>query len=74
MVKYRYFDCDEVDLNVIDVHVDSDWAGERYSRKSNSGGLIAWAGGLLKSWSKRQSTIATSSGEAELYAMAKGVL
>ena len=46
---------------------DSDWAGCRESRKSTSGGCIMW----IKSWSKTQPIVATSSGEAELYAASK---
>ena len=33
--------------------------------------MIVLGGGALKSWSSTQATIATSSGEAELYALAK---
>ena len=51
---------------------DSDWAGCRETRKSSSGGGIRMGGHLLKTWSKTQATIATSSGEAELYAAVKG--
>ena len=47
---------------------DSDWAGCQRTRKSTTGGCIRWNGHLLKSWSKTQSVVATSSGEAELYA------
>ena len=51
---------------------DSDWAGCRDTRKSAHGGCIMLNGHLLKSWSKNQNVIATSSGEAELYAASKG--
>ena len=43
-----------------------------YTRKSTSGGSIMWESGLMKTWSKTQSTIALSSGEAELGAVVKG--
>ena len=33
---------------------------------------MKWGGHLIKSWSSTQQVIATSSGEAELYAMVKG--
>ena len=56
----------------LDVYVDSDWAGCRTSRKSTSGGMLCWAGGLLKSWARTQGTTAMSSGEAEFYAGIKG--
>ena len=57
----------------MDVFVDSDWAGDRVTRRSTSGGVVSWAGGVLKTWSKRQSCTATSSGEAELHSLAKGM-
>ena len=50
---------------------DSDWAGERETRKSTSGGLVMWGLHVLKSWSSTQQVIALSSGEAELYALIK---
>ena len=54
------------------VQTDSDWAGDRESRKSISGGAISYGGGLVKSWSKEQPVVALSSGEAELYAANRG--
>ena len=50
---------------------DSDWAGDCATRKSTSGGTIRIGAHLLKSWSKDQRCIATSSGEAELYAASR---
>lgn len=70
--EIRYVDAEESDVKYLDVYVDSDWAGDKVTRRSTSGGVLAWGGAYLKSWSKRQSCVATSSGEAELYAMAKG--
>ena len=52
---------------------DSDWAGDTMTRKSTSGGTIRVGRHLVKSWSKDQSCIATSSGEAELYAANKAI-
>ena len=57
--------------NVIDAYSDSDWAGCKATRKSTSGGVLSVGGGAVKSWGSTQGTIATSSGEAELYALAK---
>ena len=54
------------------IHVDSNFAGCQRTRKSTSGGVISWGGGVLKTWAKTQSTIALSSGEAELAAVVKG--
>ena len=52
-------------------YADSDWAGDKASYKSTSGGAILWGPHCLKTWATSQSTIALSSGEAELYAMTK---
>ena len=51
---------------------DSDWAGDKLTRKSTSGGVIMFGDHMLKSWSTTQQVIAMSSGEAELYALIKG--
>ena len=53
------------------VQSDSDWAGDTKTRKSTSGGTIRLGAHLVKSWSKDQGSIATSSAEAELYAATK---
>ena len=55
----------------LDVFSDSDWAGDVLSRKSTSGGVATIAGGTVKTWSSTQGSIATSSGEAEYYALIK---
>ena len=47
---------------------DADWAGDRQSRKSVSGGMILHGKHLIKAWTKQQSIVATSTAEAELYA------
>ena len=52
---------------------DSDWAGDVNNRRSTSGGLILLGGHLIQHWSKLQSTISLSSGEAELNSSVKGV-
>ena len=52
--------------------MDSDWAGDKSSLKSTSGGMCFRGTHLLKSWSSNQQVIALSSGEAELYAQTKG--
>ena len=57
----------------IDVYTDSDWAGDRINRKSTSGGMLCVGDGLIKSWSKSQTVIARSSGEAEFYALNRGL-
>ena len=57
---------------VIKVFVDSDWAGCRRSRKSNSGGIIFFGDVAVRAWSGNQAVMALSSGEAEYYAALKG--
>ena len=52
---------------------DSDWAGDQESRKSTSGFVISIFNTPLSFSSKTQGSIAQSSAEAELYAMASGV-
>jgi hypothetical protein len=52
----------------ISMYTDSDWAGDKVSRKSTTGGAMMIGSHVLKTWSKDQSVIALSSGEAELYA------
>ena len=53
--------------------VDSDWAGCKATRKSLSGGCIMLGNHLIAHWSKMQSSVALSSGEAELNAAVKGI-
>ena len=50
---------------------DSDWAGDRENGKSTSGGAIMRGPHVIKTWSSSQQTVATSSGEAELYSISK---
>ena len=62
-----------VDLNnVVNVYVDSDWAGCTRTRRSTNGGCILLNGACLKTWSPTQTVVARSSGEAEYYAAVKG--
>ena len=57
---------------IVSAYSDSDWAGDKETRQSTSGGLLMMGSHLIKSWSSTQKVIALSSGEAELYAMIKG--
>ena len=52
----------------ITVKTDSDWAGREDGRRSVSGGTLHVCGQWVQSWSKDQSKVARSSGEAQLYA------
>ena len=50
---------------------DSDWAGDRVTRRSTTGGCLFRGWHAVKCWAKAQHVIALSSGEAELYACVK---
>ena len=58
-------------LDVV-AYIDSVWAGCVRKRKSTSGASVFFIGCLLASQSRTQQTIATSSGEAELYSIGLG--
>ncbi len=60
-------------LYFCDVIVDSDWAGDKVSRKSTTGCVLKFGDHTVKTYSRNQRTIALSSGEAELYALVSGV-
>ena len=55
----------------IEVFSDSDWAGDRATRRSTSGGAIYHGNHLIRAWAKKQAVISLSSAEAELYAACK---
>ena len=57
----------------IDLFVDTDFAGCRETRRSTSGGVAMIGGNNVKHWSKTQTTIALSSGEAELNGIGQGM-
>ena len=52
--------------------MDSDWAGDKETRKSTSGGIIRLGSHCIKTWSVTQSSPALSSCEAEYYALVDG--
>jgi hypothetical protein len=54
----------------LEIYVDADWAGDSRDRKSNSGFLFKFCGGLINWTSRKQKIVATSSTEAELIALA----
>ena len=54
--------------NTMRVFVDTDFAGCHTSRRSTSGGVAVRGAHCIKHWSTTQTTVALSSGEAELYA------
>lgn len=53
-------------------YTDSDWAGCVVARRSISGGIIKRGEHIIKHWSRTQSVVALSPGEAELCAVVKG--
>ena len=69
MLLYEFWD-DGEDLE-LRVFSDSDWAGDRDTRRSRSRGVGLLTGCAVKCWSNRQATPAMSSAEAEYYAMVK---
>ena len=71
-VEWEYPWQDEECGTELKVFVDSDWAGCCDSRRSTSGGILMLGRHPLRTWSSTQAVVATSSGEAELYAIAEG--
>ena len=61
-VKYR-----------LHTYTDNDWAGDKETRRSTSRGAFTCGLHTLKTWATTQTVIALSSGEAELYAIVKGL-
>ena len=55
----------------VEGYTDSDWAGCKTTGKSTSGGVEMIGEHFIKGWSKTQSCVTLSSGEAELVAMCK---
>ena len=53
----------------LSAYSDSNWAGCHETRKSTSGACFMYGSHLLKAYSRTQSNIALSSGEAEYYAL-----
>ena len=49
-------------------YTDADWASDKTSRRSTSGGVVTLGGGVLKCWAKTQKSVALSSWESELFA------
>jgi hypothetical protein len=70
--KMRYvYEFDWQETSVAHSYSDSDYAGCTTTRKSTSGGVLAIGSHVVKTWSTTQVVIATSSGEAEYYALVK---
>ena len=50
------------EVDTIDVHVDTDWAGCVRTRKSTSGGAVMLGKHAIKHWSSTQPSVSLSSG------------
>ena len=69
-IKYKFQEASEG----VTVFTDSDWAGDKVTRKSTSGGVVCRGQHTISWWCKLQSNIALSSCEAELNAALKGAV
>ena len=56
----------------LEVHVDSDWAGDTVTRRSTTGVIVRRGQHLLRHSSTVQNVIGLSSAESEYYALTKG--
>ena len=56
----------------LEVHVDSDWAGDTVTRRSTSGVIVRRGRHLLRDSSTVQNVIGLNSAESEYYALKKG--
>ena len=59
--------CPDPHAETLQVPVDSDWADDRKTRQSCSGGAVLFHGCAVLTWARTQKTRALSSAEAELY-------
>jgi hypothetical protein len=58
---------------ILDVYCDADWSGDQKDGKSTTGCVIRFNGDVMNWVSKKQSSVAMSSAEAEYIAMAEAV-
>ena len=57
----------------LEIYVDTDFAGCKETRRSTSGGVCLLGGCNIRQWAKTQTTLALSSGEAELHGINAGI-
>ena len=70
---YQEF-CPDPHAETVQVPVDSDWADDRKTRQSCSGGAVLFHGCAVLTWARTQKTRALSSAEAELYDIGSGAI
>ena len=63
----RDYECEEP---VLEIFSDADWAADRNTRRSVSGGAIFYGGCLVYSSSRTRKIVSLSSAESETYAAA----
>ena len=61
---------DDFLAGILDGYSDTDWAKDQATRKSLSCGILMIGGAVINSYSRSQTVVATSSGEAEFYGLA----
>ena len=71
-MAYKYEFLDTVP-EFIEVYCDTNFAGCKQTRRSTSGGVACLGPHNAKHWSKTQTTVSLSSGEAELHGICTGV-
>ena len=59
--------------DAIDIFTDTDFAGDKISRRSTSGGTVMFGAHNIRHWATTQTTLSLSSGEAELHGIGKGI-
>ena len=67
----RDYECEEL---VLEIFSDADWAADRNTRRSVSGGAIFYGGCLVYSSSRTQKIVSLPSAESETYAAASAVM
>ena len=70
--KAQQYPAQEPSRAHLEVHVDSDWAGDTVTRRSTSGVIVRRGRHLLRHSSTVQNVIGLSGAESEYYALTKG--
>ena len=66
--------CPDPHAQILQVLVDSDWADDKETRQSCSGGAVLSHGCAVLTWARTQKTRSLSSAETELNAIGKGAI